>query len=284
MLNITKAKNPISISVAPTTRVIGRRYYDLPGTIELMHRLWQESVLDGFEFQNMAEWDAAGPPRDETNRRLAAWKDSKRYTTNELASLLRATGLPIQSVHANRDVGICLCSGDEQDMIRGQRLIHESLSLAEMVGAPVCVFHLWDTWKEDFDPAALHHVLCEAATHHPGVKASVENVPTHLARSTPFDLVQQFEWITLDLRWAAMYDELDRFESVMDRVVNVHLRGRLEGRAWRLDDATFGFYEALHILRQEWGYRGLLTMEPGGLRDGDLERLVAAMASLRGNQ
>jgi hypothetical protein len=249
-----------------------------------MHRLWQESVLDGFEFQSLAEWDAAGPPRDETKRRLAAWEDSQRYTINELASFLRATGLPIQSVHANRDVGICLCSGDEQDVSRGQRLIRESLSLAEMVGAAVCVFHLWDTWKEDFDPALLHHVLCEAATRHPGVKASVENVPTHLARSTPFDLVQQFEWITLDLRWAAMYDELDRFESVMDRVVNVHLRGRLEGRAWRLDDAPFGFYEALRILRQEWGYCGLLTMEPGGLRDGDLERLVAAMASLRGNQ
>jgi hypothetical protein len=284
MLNITEAKNPISISVAPTTRVIGKRYYDLPGTIELMHRLWQESVLDGFEFQNLAEWDAAGPPQDEANRRLAAWEDSQRHTTNELASLLRATGLPIQSVHANRDVGICLCSGDAQGMIRGQRLIHESLLLAEKVSAAVCVFHLWDTWKEEFDPAVLHRVLRKAATRHPGVKASVENVPTQLARSTPFDLVQQFEWITLDLQWAAMYDELDRFESVMDRVVNVHLRGRLEDRAWRLDDATFGFYEALRILRQEWGYCGLLTMEPGGLRDGDLERLVAAMASLRGNQ
>jgi SAM-dependent methyltransferase len=282
--SMTGTMNTISISVAPTTGVIGKRYYDLPGTIELMHRLWQESALDGFEFQNLAEWEAAGPPRDEATRRLAAWEDSQRHTTNELASLLRATGLPIQSVHANRDVGICLCSGDKQDMIWGKRLIHESLSLAETVGAPVCVFHLWDTWREEFDLAILHRVLCEAATHHPGVKASVENVPTQLARSTPFDLVQQFEWITLDLQWAAMYDELDRFESVMDRIVNVHLRGRLEGKTWLLDDASFGFYEALRILRREWGYCGLLTMEPNGLRDGDLERFVAAMASLRGNQ
>jgi hypothetical protein len=284
MLSMTGARNPISISVAPTTRAIGKRYYDLPGTIELMHQLWQESVVDGFEFQNLAEWDAAGPPRDEANRRLPAWEDSQHYTTNELATLLRATGLPIQSVHANRDVGICLCSGDEQDMIRGKRLIHESLLLAQKVGAPVCVFHLWDTWKEDFDPAVLHRILCQAATHHPALKASVENVPTHLARSTAFDLVQQFEWITLDLQWAAMYDELDRFESVMDRVVNVHLRGRLEGNAWVLDGAPFGFYKALRILRQDWAYCGLLTMEPSGLQDGDFARLVAAMASLRGSQ
>jgi hypothetical protein len=192
--------NPISISIAPTTRVIGRRYYDLPGTIELMHRLWQESVVDGFEIQNLAEWDAAGPPRDEANRRLAAWEDSQRHTTNELASLLRATGLPIYSIHANRDVGMSLCSGDEQDLSRGQWLIGEALSLAEKVGAQVCVFHLWDTWKEAFDPAALRRILCETATYHPGVKAAVENVPTKLAGATPFDLVQPFEWITLDLQ------------------------------------------------------------------------------------
>jgi hypothetical protein len=279
---VAEAENPISISVAPTTRVIGKRYYDLPGTIDLMHRLWRESVVDGFEFQNLAEWDAAGPPRDEADRRLAAWEDSQRYTTTELAHLLRATGLPIQSVHANRDVGICLCSGDEQDAVRGQSLVHESLSLAEQVGAPVCVFHLWYTWKEQFDPAVLHRVLCGAATHHPGVRASVENVPTHLSRSTPFDLAQPFEWITLDLRWAAMYDELDRFESVMDRIANVHPRGRLEGGTWQLDDAPFDFYKALRILRQKWGYRGPLTMEPSELRTGEWAGLVAAMASVMG--
>ena len=273
-------RNPISISVAPTTRVIGRCYYDMPGTIELMHRLWQVSMVDGFEFQNLAEWDAANPPRDEANKRLAAWEDSQRHTVDELANLLQAAGLPIQSVHANRDIGICLCSGDEQDMRRGQSLMHQSLSLAENVGAPVCVFHLWDTWKEDFDPAVLQCALREAATHHPGVRAAVENVPIRLPWATPFDLVQQFEWITLDLQWAGMYDELDRYEPLIDRVVNVHLRGRLEGRTWLLENAPFGFYEALHLLTQEWGYSGLLTMEPNGLQAGDLENLVGAMTSL----
>jgi hypothetical protein len=277
---MTGARNPISLSITPATAAIGQRYYDLLAAIELMHCLWQESVLDGFEFQNLAEWDAAGPPRDEAQGRLAAWQDSRRYTPGELAGRLRATGLPVLSVHANRDVGICLCSGDAQDLIRGQKLIHSSLALAEKVGAPVCVFHLWDTWKDAFDPTVLQRVLREAAADHPAVKASVENVPTRLTGSTPFDLVQQFEWITLDLQWAALYDELDRFESVLDRIVNVHLRGRLAGNTWRLDGAPFRFYEALRLLRQEWGYRGLLTMEPAGLRDGDLEGLVAAMASL----
>jgi sugar phosphate isomerase/epimerase len=182
---------------------------------------------------------------------------------------------------ADRDVGICLCSGQEREIGEGKRLIREALSLAEKVGASVCVFHLWDTWKNAFDPSFLQDALQEVVIRHPCVKASVENVPTQLAGFTPFDLVRRFEWITLDLRWAAMYDELDRFEAVKGRIANVHLRGRLGGSKWVLDDAPFGLYEALDTIRGRWGYSGLLTMEPGGLHDGDWESLVAAMSSLR---
>lgn len=281
MQGTRRASNPTSISVAPTTRAIGKRYYDLAATIELMGLLWQESVIDGFEFQNLAEWDDENPPRDEREKRFAAWNGSQKHTTDEMATLLQEAGLPILSVHANRDVGICLCSDQEQDINKGKRLIHESLFLAEKVGAPLCVFHLWDTWKEAFAPRFLQSVLREIAVQYPGVKASVENVPTHLAGSTPFELVRQSEWITLDLQWAALYDELDRFESVKERISNVHLRGRLEGSKWVLEDAPFGFYEALDTIRAKWGYSGPLTMEPGGLRDGDWENLVAAMSTLR---
>jgi len=246
-----------------------------------MSLLWQESVIDGFEFQNLAEWDDENPPRDEREKRLAAWNESQKHTTDEIATLLQEAGLPILSVHANRDVGICLCSDQEQDINKGKRLVHESLLLAEKIGAPVCVFHLWDTWKEGFEPRSLQNVLVEIAAQYPGVKASVENIPTHLAGSPPFELVRQFEWIILDLRWAALYDELDKFESVKDRIANVHLRGRLEGSRWVLEGAPFGFHEALDTIRGKWGYAGLLTMEPGGLRDGDWENLVAAMSALR---
>ena len=51
----------ISLSIAPAVQVIGKPYYDLTGSIELMHRLWPAGVVDGFEFQNLAEWDASGP-------------------------------------------------------------------------------------------------------------------------------------------------------------------------------------------------------------------------------
>jgi len=275
------AKNPISISVAPTTRAIGKRYDDLPGTVKLMRRLWETRVIDGFEFQNLAEWRKDAPPRDEAQKRLAAWQRSAKYTTDQLAASLQQTGLPILSVHANRDVGICLCSGQKQEINRGKELIHESLSLADKVGATRCVFHLWDTWKEVFDPNLLERTLHEIASQYPRVKASVENVPTHLEGCTPFELTRRFEWITLDLQWAAMYDELDRFESVRDQIVNVHLRGQLAGSKWALDPAPFGFYQALDTIRNRWGYKGVLTMEPNKLRSGDWECLVRAMSSLR---
>lgn len=276
--------NPISISTAPVNRLVGRPYYDLHSTIEVMRRLWQESVVDGFEFQNLAEWDRENPPRDddEQGNRLAAWTESLKYTTGEITTVIRDARLPVLSVHANRDVGIHLCSDREQDVDKGKRLIQESLSLAGKVGARVCVFHLWDTWKESFDPTFLKSAFREVVAQCPDVKvkASVENVPTHLAGFTPFELVREFEWITLDLRWAALYDELDRFELVKNRIANVHLRGRLEGSKWVLNQAPFGFYEALDTIRNRWGYSGVLTME-ASVRGSNWEDLVAAMSSLR---
>jgi hypothetical protein len=275
--------NLISISTAPVTGLIDRPYYDLFSTLEVMKRLWQESVVHGFEFQNLAEWDCENPPRDDDERgnRRVAWQESAKYTVAEIATAIRASGFPVLSVHANRDVGLCLCSDREQDVAQGRRLIDESLCLAEEVGALACVFHLWDTWAADLDLAQLKSTFQEIAVAYPSVEAAVENVPTQLPGRTPFDLVREFEWITLDLRWAAVYDELDRFEPVVNRVANVHLRGRLENGRWVLDDAPFGFYKALDTIKHRWGYSGILTVEPSVPRDSSWNSLIAALSSLR---
>ena len=282
----SRVTNPISITVAPLARLIGKRFYDLPGNLEVMTRLWCESVVDGFEFQNTAEWDAETPPRDEGAHRLAYWKDSAKYTIDEIADALVEAGLPVLSVHANRDVGILLCSDQPQDIDRGRRLIHGSLSLSERVGAGVCVFHLWDTWAEAFDPGFLRQVLDEIAPLYPGVKAAVENVPTHLVGYTPFDLVRGFEWITLDWRWAALYDEWERFGSLVECIVDVHLHGQVQGERWVLDPGwalsrRLDFYEALDVMCSGWGYGGVLTVERVP-RDVAWPAYVAAIASLRG--
>jgi hypothetical protein len=283
-----RAQNPISIAAAPLNKLVGKRYYDLSSTIEVMRRLYQASAADGFELQNLAEWDARTPPRDEGERRYAAWQASEKHTADELAEVLRGTDLPILSVHANRDVGICLCSDRLQDIDRGKTLIRESLSLAKDPGAGVCVFHLWDTWKERFDPALLHATLDEIAPQYPDVKAAVENVPTHLQGYTPYRLVGQFEWITLDLRWAALYDELDRFGALVDRLANVHLSGQLAGDRWtvsprwfRDEQRAFCFREVVDTIQSRWQYSGPLTVEFYGQPQDAWQGLMTAMACLR---
>jgi sugar phosphate isomerase/epimerase len=273
--------NAVSISISPAMRVVGKRYFDLPGIIELMTKLWREEIVDGFELQNLAEWDRRCPPRDERDKRMRSWEVSPKYTVDEIADRLAGLELPILSVHANRDAGICLCSGETAEIEKGKTLVRETLYLAERLGAQVCIFHLWDTWKEAFDPGTLWAVYEELAAEHPAVNAAVENVPTQLVGHTPYDLVSPFRWITLDLRWAGLYDELGRFEAIRKKIANVHLRGRLAGGEWELPGAPFGFYTALERIRDEWGYRGPLTMEPEGLGEGQWEDLKRAMASLR---
>ncbi|MBU6996995.1 MAG: hypothetical protein HXS41_09270 [Theionarchaea archaeon] len=268
----------LAISSAPTTAIMRTPYYDLQTTLTVMKSLLKDRAVDGFEVQHLAEWSKEHPPRDDvTGDRRIAWEKSLKYTTEDLLSHLE--GLPVFSVHANRDVGILLC-GNSQDQKKGKEMVEQSLVLAETLQAGVCVFHLWDTWKRNLDMAALGKWLGEVTPSF-AVKASVENVPTHIESTTPRGLVEHFEWITLDMRWAAKYNELKAFESVRDRIINVHLRGTLENAAWVLNNSPFGFWEALDTI-ESWGYSGLVTMEPeGGLSSGNWEDLVTAMLSIR---
>jgi len=276
--------NQVSVTTAPLNRLVQGMYYDIKSTIDIMKRIWAESAVDGFEFQKLAEWERDGPPRDDNKEftRRDAWKAAPKYTVKELSKLLKQSNVPILSVHANRDVGICLCSDDPREITRGKDMMHETLALAQNVGAGVAVFHLWDTWKEEFNPAFLRGLMSDVVSQYPNVVAAVENVPTHLVDHTPFDLVKEFEYVTLDTRWAAMYDELDKFESIKDRIINVHLRGHLENEWWAIDNATFTFDEALAKIQEGWKYRGLLTLEPErGPSDVTWEGLLAALRNLR---
>jgi len=272
--------NLISVSTAPAAELGGKNYYDLIGTLEVMKRIYGEFVVDGFELQFEPEWDRENPPLTDTE--FADWTKTPKFEVAEILSLVKKMKLPIISVHASRDVGNYLCSNRPQDLEKGKRVICNSLSLASELGARICVFHLWDTWSTGFDVNRLNTILFELATQYPRVKAAVENIPTHLRGCTPFSLVSVFDYVTLDLKWAALYDEFDSFESIVDRVANVHLRGRLNGSKWALSCQNFTFDEALGKLRNEWKYPGPLTVEPEGRLDESLfENFLEAMRSLR---
>jgi sugar phosphate isomerase/epimerase len=254
--------NLISVSSAPIAGFGDKEYYDLPGTVEVMKYVFRESVVDGFELQLEPEWDSQNPPLSDAD--WADWTKTPKYSAEEIVKAVRKERLPILSVHASRDVGNYLCSKQEKDWKKGKRVIYDSLSIAENLGARVCVFHLWDTWKTDLDLNRIKSLFSEVTSQFSRVKASVENIPTHLIGNSPFSLVSSFDYVTLDLRWAALYSELDAFERIVDRVVNVHLRGKLENDKWVLGRSSFSFYEALNKIRNEWKYEGLLTMEPEG--------------------
>lgn len=110
----------------------------------------------------------------------------------------------------------------------------------------------------------------------------MENIPTHLKKHTPFSLVKLFDYVTLDIKWASLYNELNMFEPMISKVVNVHLRGTLREDRWFLNNSNLGFYEALDLIRNRWKYSGLLTVEPEGKRDTSLfNSFVKAMKSLK---
>jgi len=272
--------NLVSVSSAPIAKLGGSRYYDLVGTIAVMKRVWKESVVDGFELQVEPEWDRENPPL--SDGQFADWRETPKYSATEVLEIVKRERLPILSVHANRDIGWYLCSDRRQDREKGKRLIADSLSLAQNLASKVCVFHLWDTWKPEFDLQGLKEALFSLAAGFPEVKASVENIPTHLDEYSPLRLCSLFDSVTLDLRWASMYKELNEFQSIIDKVTNVHLRGRLDGNRWFMEKSDFGFYEALDKIRNDWGYSGLLTLEPEGPMDqSNMDGFLEAMRSLR---
>ena len=276
-VGMNKNSNRVSISTAPLTALFGKPYYDLDTTIEVVQLL--KTTVDGVEFQNLAEWDSTGPPRDDPeNERVFAWHRSKKYTRTEIQSVIQDAHINVFSVHANRDVGILLCSEDEDDTRRGKNLMHASLSLAQTLGAGICVFHFWDPSKSDLDMGHLLRIYNEITASYPTVKAAVENIPCNY--QTPFELASHFRWVTLDIRWATKYDELEKFENVRN-IVNIHLRGELYGEQWVLNDAPYGFYEVIDLLRN-WGYTGLFTVEPeGGLKNKSLQGLATALSFLK---
>lgn len=274
----------ISVSSAPVARLGDKKYYDLIGTVGVMKKILSESVVDGFELQLEPEWDSENPPL--TDGDLADWTKTPKYTAREILDVLKKEALPILSVHASRDIGCYLCSSRERDWEKGKRVAYDALLIASELRAGVCVFHLWDTWAKGFDLGRIQKTFNEVVRQFPGVKASVENIPTHLEGYTPFALVKLFDYVTLDLRWAILYNELDSFELIVDKIVNVHLRGKLWQGKWVLDHPGFDFYGALKRIRNNWGYEGLLTMEPDGAVDSSFDSscfhsFIEAMKTLR---
>ncbi len=280
--------NQLSLSTGSLSHLVGKEYYDFNTIAALMKSIHTRGLIDGFEFQKIAEWDSVGPPRNDyqegyyTGRRARAWKCSSRHSIQELANTIRDLEIPILSVHANRDVGICLCRENDEDIKRGTDLIDETLLLCNALGSKVAVFHFWDTWTGEIDTESLCDILDDYQSRYPGIRACVENIPTRVEGLTPFELSKLFNSVTLDTRWACMYDELERFRDILPRIANIHLRGELVDSQWVFKSSTWTFDDIVQLIRDRWRYSGLITLEPeGGYRNATLDNLVEAIDHLR---
>ncbi|MEM2100508.1 MAG: hypothetical protein QXP45_04130, partial [Thermoproteota archaeon] len=89
----------ISVSSAPIARLGDKNYYDLVGTVDVMKKIFAESIVDGFELQLEPEWDSNNLPL--TDRHAADWAKTPKYTAKEIIAILKKESLPILSVHAS---------------------------------------------------------------------------------------------------------------------------------------------------------------------------------------
>ncbi len=280
--------NRLSLSTGSLSHLLGKEYYDFNTIASLMKSIHTRGLIDGFEFQKIAEWDSVGPPRDDyqegyyTGRRARAWKSCSKYSIQELASMIRNLKIPILSVHANRDTGICMCATANEDIKRGRELVGETLYLCSVLGSNVAVFHFWDTWKREIDTNLLSATIDDYQLRYPDIRVSVENVPTRAKELTPFELSKLFKSVTLDTRWACMYDELERYQDILPRIANIHLRGQLIDSQWVFESSTWTFDDIVILIKEKWKYSGLITIEPeGGYRTATIEDLTVAIRDLR---
>ncbi|MEW6505910.1 MAG: TIM barrel protein, partial [Chloroflexota bacterium] len=236
--------------------------YELDSVIRMMRRFLKESVVDGFEFVLLPEWDAENAPLTPSSAPV----DCEKHRMDEVAKALQGLNLSILSVHANRDIGNYVCAEEADKVQKGIRLADECLDFAERMGSEICVFHFWDTWKEKLDISSLEALYQELQKKHPSVEISIENIPTRHENMTPFQIVQNFRFITLDLKWASLVGEFDSFAGVLSQVDNVHVQGKYMNGKLTSTVGSLDYEQALACIKQS-EYSGVFTVELEGKAD-----------------
>ena len=97
-------------------------------------------------------------------------------------------------------------------------------------------------------------------------KICVENVPTHYMGKKPNQMLTDFKSITLDVKFAYMFNEITAYKRLFSRIRNVHLSGHLSDGAWgiqRVPEENIGntLEEIITNLIGSWGYQGIFTVE-----------------------
>lgn len=219
----------------------------------------------------------------------------------EIAGELNRAGVPIRTIHFEKDITALLGLGGEEERREGLRLFTDNVDMGRAVGAEKSVFHLWDgrfSRERVESGIALLETLYEICDKR-GVELLVENVP---CKTSPYLLVSEIAQrypnarFTFDTRHTSFMNEIDTFlESPLwqKRIGHLHISdysGETAPGMWGVTrpilhpgeglidfDALFAKMPPYH--------GGTVTLEsPVMLPDGshDIPKLNRTLAFLRG--
>lgn len=237
----------LGISHTGLPRLSGGLYHDLDTALVSWHALGPH-MPDGIELVILPEWNPYHPPLTPTD---AKWEQCPRYSSNDLAAWVKENSLQVLSVHANRDIGVCLCSADPRAVARGQELLAQALALCHSIGTSICVAHVWDTWSEQFNPENLARAVGEVTARWPQILLAAEYLPVSLPGLCPQDILQHFPHRTWDTHWAGLYRQA--LPADLSPVAHFHLQG--EVAEIQLDPVKAALSR---------GYNGHVILEPRG--------------------
>lgn len=252
------------VSTATLPLCVGRQFTDYVGIFEALKVL----DVDGIELVFLPEWDLSGPPLTPTS---ADWAKTPKISTGELVDLVLENEVSAPVVHINRDVGNLICATNNDDILRGQRILEENLVSASKLGSEIAVLHLWDTRSTNLDLRDIFDKVYQVSGNFE-IRLAIENVPISDKRLSVQDawssllaLMPSDYGFTLDLNWCSFYDNFMELLDFKDLFLNVHVQGqppRAEARRFTLVPRTgdLDIEECLTILSHK-GYNGYLTLE-----------------------
>lgn len=220
----------------------------------------------------------------------------------QIAEVLRQSGLDVPAIHAEKGSGPALISPHEEEREQGWRWLEASCYLGQVLQARIVVFHLWGLPTSDDDMARNLAVLggCIDIAERYGLRLAVETIPCR--KHDPLRNVYMAGEhdarcaVALDTEFLALYGQLEKalqadwlWES--GRVQHIHVKD-YDGQMYSADnyrrylhpgEGNIDFPRFFSGLK-EWRYDGYISLEASIVRpDGsrDFAKLKRSLELLR---
>lgn len=219
-----------------------------------------------------------------------------------IAAQLRASGLHIPAIHAEKGIGPALISTQSEERAQGWRWLQASCRLGQVAQARLLVFHLWGHPDSDDRFADNLAILpdCLAMAEQHGLTLAVETVPCRSGDplGNARRAVEQDNrcFVALDTEFLALHQQL---EAALDadwlwqnqRVRHIHIKD-YDGAMYSTDnyrrylhpgEGTIDFNHFFAALKAR-NYTGYISLEASIVnRDGtrDIKKLRQSLAQLR---